>query len=866
MGFRISAVDLVALLEAKAVEIPPGLGGYEVFTANANLVNKAGEGLILHGSSDRQVSKILFDTRQASDAMSLFSETLFLALTDKRNGHDFVEAAYHLGVRQFLVSEIRTDWSALTDAVFYQVSNVLQSLQVLASWYRKSLTMPIVGITGSNGKTIVKEWLFKLLQQDFTDVYRSPRSFNSQLGVAISLLEIPKNSGLAIIEAGISARGEMRSLHSMIKPNLVVFTHLGGAHDVGFASLEEKVAEKLILAEDADVLIYPFDKLIVREQVSRLKQRFPMMKTISWGQENGASFRVLPYHEGDLKMQFIHRSVTHTIPLSQTDSASRENTMSALLTLVAFERWDQGHLDMFQYLPKLKNRLALVQGKRGNVVLNDTYSADIESFAVALEFLQQQSPHYHKVVILADFEQISRDQQTWITSVQNLLNRYSVDRLFLIGDVLSEHKNLFSSVGNVSVYPSAQTLFSSGDLNSISNAGILVKGAHRFGLDKVADALQERHHGTYLEIDLSALAHNFQVYKSKLTNDSKIMCMVKAFGYGSGTYEAAKRLDSLGVDYLGVAYLDEGIALRKAGVKAPIMVMNVDSTQWRLLKENSLEPVIYSKELYDELLKFAFNSDGIEQTCSVENPFKIHLELDTGMHRLGFELGQVAVLLSQLNDHRIRVASVFSHLSASEDLQSDDFTRFQIRQFSYEVLQIESVLGYSVLKHIDNSAGIVRFPEAQLSMVRLGIGLYGIDPSGLLSAELQPVNRLVTEISQVRTVKAGEGIGYGMHDVAAVDRKIAVIKIGYADGLLRVDGKGVGTVWVLGQRAPLVGNICMDMAMVDVTHISDCLPGVEVEIFGKNILVEEVAERRNTIAYEVLTSISQRVSRVFIEG
>ena len=866
MGFRISAVDLVALLKAKAVEISSGLGEYEVFTANANAVNEAGEGLFLHGSSNLQVSKILFDTRQASDAMASFSETLFLALTDKRNGHDFVEAAYQLGVRQFLVSEVRTDWSVLFGAIFYQVPHVLQSLQVLAGWYRRTLTMPIVGITGSNGKTIVKEWIFELLQQDFTDVYRSPRSFNSQLGVAISLLEIPKTSGLAIIEAGISARGEMRSLQSMIKPNLVVFTHLGDAHDVGFASLEEKVAEKLILAEDADVLIYPFDKSIVRDQVSRLKQRFPMMKTVSWGQENGASFRVLPYNEGNLEMQFVHRSVTHSISLSQTDIASRENSMSALLTLVAFERWDQSHLDRFKYLPKLKNRLELVQGKQGNVVLNDTYSADIESFAVALEFLQQQSPYNRKVVVLADFEQISRDQQAWILSVQNLLNRYSVDRLFLIGDVLGEHANLFSGAGVVSVYPSTQALINSSDLNSISNAGILVKGAHRYGLDRVADALQERHHGTYLEIDLSALAHNFQVYKSKLRHGSKIMCMVKAFGYGSGTYEAAKRLDSLGVDYLGVAYLDEGIALRKAGVKAPIMVMNVDSSQWKLLKENLLEPVVYSKEVYDELLKFAFDSDVGEQVCSVENPFKIHLELDTGMHRLGFELGQAAGLMSQLRDNRIRVASVFSHLSASEDQQGDEFTRFQIQQFSHEVLQIESVLGYSVLKHIDNSAGIVRFPEAQLSMVRLGIGLYGVDPSGLLSAELQPVNRLITEVSQVRIVKAGEGIGYGMHDASGVDRKIAVIKMGYADGLLRSDGKGVGSVWILGKRAPLVGNICMDMAMVDVTGIPDCVAGVEVEIFGKNILVEDVALRRNTIAYEVLTSISQRVSRVFIDG
>ncbi|MFM1791819.1 MAG: hypothetical protein RLZZ252_173 [Bacteroidota bacterium] len=866
MGFRISAIDLVALLQAKSVEIPSGTGEHEVFIANANGVNEVGEGFITKNLIHRNISKILFDTRQASDAITSYSETLFLALIDKRNGHDFVEAAYQLGVRQFLVSEMRLGWSTLSEAIFYQVPNVLQSLQVLAGWYRKTLTMPIVGITGSNGKTIVKEWLCELLHQDFQDVYRSPRSFNSQLGVAISLLEIPRTCGLAIIEAGISARGEMRALQSMIKPNLVVFTHLGDAHDVGFANVEEKVAEKLILAEDADVLVYPFDKLVVREQVSLLKQRFPMMKTISWGQENGASFRLLPYREGDSGLQFIHRSVTHNIPLSQSDSASRDNSMSVLLTLVAFERWDQGHLDKFKFLPKLKNRLALVQGKRGNVVLNDTYSADIESLAVALEFLKQQSPHNQKVAILADFEQISRDQKAWILSVQNLLNRYSVDRLLLIGDIFGEYAHVFSGASVVSVYPTTQSLLNSGDLNLISHAGILVKGAHRFGLNSVVDALQERHHGTYLEIDLSALAYNFQVYKSKLTNGSRIMCMVKAFGYGSGTYEAAKRLDSLGVDYLGVAYLDEGIALRKAGVNAPIMVMNVDSSQWKLLKDNLLEPVIYSKELYDELVTFAFGSNESEPMCSASTPFKIHLELDTGMHRLGFELGQVAGLMSRLRDHRIRVASVFSHLSASEDQNNDNFTRFQIRQFSQEVFQIESVLGYSVLKHIDNSAGIVRFPEAQLSMVRLGIGLYGVDPSGLLSSELRPVNRLVTEISQVRTVKAGEGIGYGMHDVAAVDRKIAVIKMGYADGLLRMDGKGIGAVWILGQRAPLVGNICMDMAMVDVTHIPDCVPGVEVEIFGKYISVEEVAARRNTIAYEVLTSISQRVNRVFIEG
>lgn len=865
MGFRIAVSDFVKLLKAIPTEIPHKNLEEAVFIKNSEVYDHQGNRFVSGGGGSDFISKVLFDTRQVTQSSLGLSETLFLALKDKRDGHDFVENAYDLGIRQFLVSEVREGWNRLQGSVFYRVEDVLESLQSLASWYRSTLRMPVVGITGSNGKTVVKEWLYDVLKLDFGGVYRSPRSFNSQLGVAVSVLEIPNNCGLAIVEAGISSRGEMVKLHAMIKPNLVIFTHLGDAHGASFTSLEEKVAEKLQLAQDADVLIFPNDEVVVKQQVAGLKQRYPLMKTLTWGTSEGSSFRVLPHAEGEMCLRFVHRSVTHEIPLVQADIASRENSMSVLLALVAFERWDAAHVQQFAFLPKLKNRLSLVQGRRGNVVLNDSYSADIESLAVALEFLKQQSPHPITAVVLADFEQISLDQTLWMESVRELLDRYSVQRLFLVGDTLTRGVGLFSKQ-MATTYSSVEQLIASNDLESVSNAGILIKGAHRFGLDRVIDSLQDKHHGTYLEIDLSALAHNFRTYRSRLKGGAKVMCMVKAFGYGSGTYEAAKRLDSLGVDYLGVAYLDEGIALRTAGVKSPIMVMNVDATQWKLLKENHLEPVIYSSDILAELVEFVYRTKEGKSLCSTESPIMIHLELDTGMHRLGFGAGEASAALGAIADQRIRIASVFSHLSASEDAGSDEFTRFQIAQFSRELLSIEAKLGYSVLKHIDNSAGIVRFPEAQLSMVRLGIGLYGIDPSGVLRDNLLPVNRLVTEVSQVRTVKAGDGIGYGMHDVSAVDRKIAVIRMGYADGLWRADGKGNGEVWILGKRAPLVGNICMDMAMVDVSQVPDCAVGVEVEIFGKHITVEEVAERRGTIPYEVLTAVSQRVSRVFIEG
>lgn len=861
MGFRIAAADLVKLLSAEAVDTSLPIVVAESRESRLTTSDTANS----HQLGNRWVSRVLFDTRQINLTDKAVGETLFLALKDKRDGHDFVESAYQLGIKQFLVKDFRSEWQRFEDCVFYAVSDVLMALQQLAVWYRSTLTMPVVGITGSNGKTVVKEWLFEVFKDDFGGVYRSPRSFNSQLGVAISILEIPKDCGLAIIEAGISAPGEMRALQQMIKPNLVVFTHLGDAHGAGFLNDQEKAQEKLILAEGADVLIFPFDSSPVKISAADLKKRFPLMKTMTWGLEEGASFRLLPFETGDHTIRFVHRATTHTIPLSQTDLASRENTMSVLLALAAFERWDDSHISAIAQLPRLKNRLSMLHGKRGNVVLNDTYSADMESLAVALEFLHQQSPHQEKVAILADFDQITSDRSSWVHRVKALLDRYKIHRLYLIGPVFSEQQPLFGDK-QILVFSNTEALLASNQLEVLSNTGILVKGAHRFGLDRVVDLLQEKHHGTYLEIDLSAIAHNYKYYRSLLFAGTKIMCMVKAFGYGSGTYEAAKRLDSLGVDYLGVAYVDEGISLRSAGVKSPIMVMNVDSSHWRLLVENDLEPVIYSTELFSDLMNFVYSSNEGQTHCSISAPMKIHLELDTGMHRLGFNPGEAVTKLNEIIDSRVEIASVFSHLSASEDSNCDNFTLQQIEQFNGEVEAIERKLGYKVLKHIDNSAGISRFPQAHFSMVRLGIGLYGIDGSGACEGKLIPVNRLVTEVSQVRKVKAGDGIGYGMHDISDSDRIIAVIKMGYADGLLRADGKGVGMVWISGRRAPIVGNVCMDMAMVDVTGIAHCEAGVEVEVFGRNITVEEVAIRRNTIPYEVLTSVSQRVARVFIEG
>ena len=797
-------------------------------------------------SRDLVIQELVFDARKLWGMDP--SKALFLALKGRRDGHEFLTQAYGAGVRTFLVSRFEASWqSQFPGAIFLVVSDVLKALQSLAAWHRSRLTGVVMGITGSNGKTIVKEWLWELLKGDFS-VGKSPRSYNSGLGVALSLIQVEEGTEVALLEAGISARGDMEHLWGMMLPNMVVLTHLGEAHAEGFVSMKEKAEEKVKLAKNADVVVYPYDQELLRAALGDMRKQQPMMKTISWGWQEGANFRLMETAvdaaKGIQRIHFMHRGTAHSFEIPFLDQASVSNAMSCLCALVALERWDESHLSRFAALPRLENRMQFMAGRSGNYILNDSYSADLESLGLALDMLKRQSPNLPLSVVLGGFEQTGMDKAALRERLFDVVKGYGVSEVIWVG---KEYRGMDGLV-----FEDTTALLGSVWLSGVSNKAILVKGSRSSGLERVVARLQARLLQTRLEIHLGALKHNYLHFKRLAGEGKKVMCMVKAFGYGSGSFESASALQALAVDYLGVAYVDEGIALRNAGITVPIMVMNVDAGAAWKLQEYGLEPVVFSLESLRGLI-----SSGV-------TGLKLHIEVDTGMHRLGFATGEMDRVLEMLRGSSFSVASVFSHLAASEDSASDGFTTKQMDMFASVADGLEVGLGYRVLKHIENTGGILRFGDDRFNMVRLGIGLYGVDPRGSQGGGLQAVTRWVSTISQVQRVRAGEGVGYGMHGVSGHDREIAVIAAGYADGLWRADGQGSSGVWIKGVEAPFVGNICMDMAMVDVTGLG-CVAGDEVELFGEHLRVETVAQRRGTIPYEVLTSVSQRVARVYLE-
>ena len=797
-------------------------------------------------ADDVLITDIVYDTRK----ITFPAECMFVALKGQlRDGHDYVQLAYEKGIRVFLVDmEYQIPIEYVTHCIFLKVANPIQSIQILAANHRKQFYIPIVGITGSNGKTVVKEWLSELLSRDFK-IYKSPRSFNSQLGVAVSMLALEKSHELGIFEAGISQNGEMDALWNMIQPSLTVITHLGSPHDAGFENRKQKAQEKIKLCKNADVVIVPKDIEALQCELLSLKKNQPLTKIISWGHNDGATFRLLKVERTNLgqKIHFQNRGTEHFLEIPFIDEASIANAMTCFCVLFAFERWDEKHIDLFKQLKPINNRLTIEKGRRGNVILNDSYSNDFESLAIALDVIQRQQPNLPLKLIVSEMEQVTNNVQLEQQKISQLFESKHIDSIIYLGSEPPKFLNNF----NVSHFTDTLSLIKSGCLNLISNAAILVKGARKYQLEQVVEHLKERLHKTSLEIDLDAIKHNFRYFKHKISLDTKMMCMVKAFGYGSGTFEVSKTLQDLGADYLGVAFADEGVLLREAGIKVPIMVMNTDAQTMNLLNQYHLEPVVYSAANLNEYMNLLGAAHG-----------EIHLEIDTGMHRLGF--GATEILDSvRLIPKNIKVKSIFTHLAVSEDALKDTFTDGQAKVYYETVAKIESILGYSVIKHISNTGGIQRFAHLQSDMVRLGIGLYGLMPDGSENKDLQTVATLSSTITQIHTVLPFEGIGYGQHDPDSSERKIATIAMGYADGLSRRFGKKVGGVLINGIFAQFVGNICMDMAMVDVTGI-DCQEGDSVEIFGKNLSINEMSHRGGTISYEILTNISQRVPRIYL--
>ncbi|HJP64270.1 MAG TPA: bifunctional UDP-N-acetylmuramoyl-tripeptide:D-alanyl-D-alanine ligase/alanine racemase [Mucilaginibacter sp.] len=791
------------------------------------------------------ISTLLTDSRRITNA----AEGLFFALSGRRNGHEFIAEAYAAGVRNFVVKN-QTEMR-MPEANFLLVDDVLTALQKLAAYHRSRFKLEVIGITGSNGKTIVKEWLYQLLASD-KNIVRNPKSYNYQIGVPLSVWQIDEKDELGIFEAGISTVNEMDKLEAIIKPSIGVLTHIGPAHDEGFESREQKVLEKLKLFTHSGLLVYNYDQLVDYEKNIPVKNRF------SWSTKfKQADLYV--FTETVIRRNFYLRAIYKDkeieclIPFM--DEASVENAIVCWATMLAMGYSPAETDDRIERLSPVSMRLELKNGINNCSVIDDSYNSDIQSLEIALNFLNQQNQHSKRTVILSDIYQSGLQQDVLYGQVAGMVKTKAVNKFIGIGEALSKYQDSFE-VEEKHFYPDTNTLLQRLKELKLENETILIKGSRSFEFERISQALALKAHETVLEISLNALLNNLNFYRAKLKPGVKVMAMVKAFSYGSGTFEVANMLQYNKVDYLAVAYIDEGVALRMGGISLPVMVLNPESSAFDKLVEYNLEPEIFSFELLDEFVKYA-------QTHGLSN-FPVHLKIDTGMHRLGFEEHDIEILCDLLEENRyIRVQSVFSHLVASDAEEHDEFTKKQIKRFEKAYKKIEQALGYKFIKHIANTSGITRWPQAQYDMVRLGIGLYGIDgaiPEG--TSGLQPVATLKTSVSQVRKVQANDTIGYNRNGKLANGGKIATVRIGYADGYLRAFGNGVGKMLVNGEYAPTVGNISMDMSTLDVTNI-DVREGDEVIVFNEELKIEELAREIRTIPYEILTNVSQRVKRVY---
>ncbi|MFN0214772.1 MAG: bifunctional UDP-N-acetylmuramoyl-tripeptide:D-alanyl-D-alanine ligase/alanine racemase [Saprospiraceae bacterium] len=804
--------------------------------------------------ANTKVEQLILDSRTVvAPAVSLF-----FALPGKyRDGHGFLPELYAQGIRQFVVHKA-IDPQKFPEANILKVENTLVALQDLAAHHRAQFNIPVIGITGSNGKTVVKEWLAQLLSPDF-DIVRSPKSYNSQIGVPLSVWQMQARNTLAIFEAGISKSGEMEHLEKIIRPTMGVFTNLGPAHQEGFASNAEKWVEKMKLFGRADCLVARAEDLRAFINLSiQAPRRF-----FCWSEnpQEPADLNIIKIEylkpnetkiKAEKKSENGNRKSEITIPFS--DPASIENAIHCWCAMLLLGILQDVIEQRMLRLEPIEMRLEVKSAINGCTLINDAYSSDLNSLRLALQFARQQTGNGKLTLVLSDILQSGQPGEMLWTEVAEAVIRQKVARLFGIGTDIPSIKAKLPPYVEAIFYADTDGFIEKILEHDFREETILLKGARIFAFERIARRLEQKAHKTVLEVNLSALSHNLKAYRQLLNPGTKMMVMVKAEGYGAGSAQIAKLLEFQQVDYLGVAYADEGVVLRQSGVNLPILVLNPEAASFDLLRRFRLEPEVYSLPLLDEISAFA----------SAEKPLSIHLKLDTGMHRLGFEPSDIPTLLQKLVEMpHLRVASVFSHLAASDSSQHDDFTRRQATVFMEMFEQIRATLGYSPLRHVCNTGGIERWPEFHFDMVRLGIGLYGIGGKTLQN-DLRTVNSLKTTISQIKTLAPGETVGYNRNSGSLdAPKRIATISIGYADGLLRLAGGGRFSVLLRGQRAPTIGNICMDMTMLDVTQIPEAQVGDEVTVFGEQLPVEELAECLQTIPYEVFTNISERVKRVY---
>lgn len=799
-------------------------------------------------SNETIISELLFDSRQLINA----SQTLFFAIiTDNGNGHDYIETLYHQGVRNFVITENLSRFHPLK-ANFFQVSNAVLALQQIAAFHRKQFNIPVVAITGSNGKTIVKEWLTQILSINFS-VIANPNSYNSQIGVPISVWQMKKNHNFAVFEAGISCRGEMENLEKIIQPNVGILTNIGTAHNLFFQNDTEKLQEKLKLFANSEKIIYCCDNKLIEDELKN--ERYNHLIKISWGQSENAHYRIEEKSVTNYAtlVKFCDEKLFLTIPF--TDDASVEN----LLHISIFLR-DLGFSvaqinDMIYTLSPIAGRMEIKEAIHHSIVLNDTYSLDLNSLRIALSFLNVQIHLKKKTLIISDFSQVCMQDKDY-EILANTISKNNISKLVLVGPELQKRAAIFH-VDEQFCYKSTQELIDNLDHISISDEAVLVKGARNFKFEKIVEILQKKRQQTILQVNLEAIIHNLNYFKSKLKPSTKMTAMVKAMCYGLGDAELISELIYHHIDYLAVAYTDEGILLRKRNISAPIIVLGAEAANFHVMIQHHLEPEIYSLHYLKQL------EENLQLFPDIK-AYPIHLKIDTGMHRLGFDEKDIDEVIDLVaKNPQIRIASVFSHLAAAEDVNEQDFTKNQICIFERVCQKIASKISTPFIRHILNSSGIIYYPESQYDMVRLGIGLYGFNDNVEVQKHLQHPITLKSVITQVKTIKAGETIGYNRSYKTQKDMQIAVVPIGYADGLPRELSNGVGEMIVQHHRCPIVGKICMDMCMIDVTGLP-IKEEEEVIIYGEENRVDTIAKSIHKIPYELLTSISRRVPRTYL--
>jgi len=803
------------------------------------------------GKENIQIHSLSIDSR----SLLLPEKTLFFALLgDRHDGHSYIKDLYRKGVRAFVVSDSESiDSKQFPNAGFVWVADTLTALQKLAEKHRSYFFYPVFGITGSNGKTIVKEWLYQLLNESYS-IVRSPKSYNSQVGVPLSVWNMNNEANMAIFEAGISQKGEMAKLTKIIQPTVGIFTHLGDAHRENFKDRTQKLEEKIKLFSSCEQIMYCSDEKIVDECLHAHYGK-GKKELISWSRKQDANLQIVSedIQGNNTIVKAKYKNQNREIVLPFSDKASVENAITCWLCLLKLEISDTTIALRFLKLESVAMRMEIKEGIGNCTIINDYYNSDLGSLEIALDLLNQQQKDQKKTLILSDIFQSGYTSRQLYKAIADLLTQKKIDRLIGIGEGISSQSKLFTC--ETSFYRSTDVFLADLNRNQFRNEIILIKGARNFHFERISNVLQYKAHQTVLEVNLNAMVHNLNYFRSLLQPQTRLVVMVKAFSYGSGSTEIANLLQYHRVDYLAVAIADEGVELRNAGITIPVMVMNPEPHSFETMIEYRLEPEIYNQAICIDFEK-ALRRNGVKN-------YPVHIKLDTGMHRLGFVQKDLNDLLSRIaeNDH-FYIRSVFSHLAGADEEQHDNYTTQQINLFNSWSEKILSCFSYHIDRHILNSAGIERFPEAQFDMVRLGIGLYGI--SAKHQEKLMNVSSLKTTISQIKEIAKEKSVGYGRKWILQQDTRIGVIPIGYADGFSRKLSNGKGKVMVNGQLVPIVGNVCMDMSMIDLTHV-DAKAGDSVIIFGDEYPVGILAEQLDTIPYEILTTISRRVKRIYYQ-